>query len=230
MQFERFYSLKQSIVTWFAPLHQEGFQPTFPNLEKCLWWEWCECEEIYPSTTLEGSQTPHLYICHGHGMQVKRFYSLNKSIVAWFAHMHQEDFSQLSQIWACVCGGNDVNVKSYGHWHPEKVHIPPMYVWHWHGMQFERFCSLNPSVVAWFTHLHQVGFQPTFTKLVWVWSHMPIHNLRRYSKHHMNVWHRCWMQFERYYSLKQSVVAWFAHLHQVGSQPTFTNLGKCLLR
>jgi hypothetical protein len=29
--------------------------------------------------------------------------------------MHQEDFSQLSQIWACVCGGNDVNVKSYGH-------------------------------------------------------------------------------------------------------------------
>jgi hypothetical protein len=26
-------------------------------------------------------------------------------------------------------------------------------------MQFERFYSLNQSVVAWFAHLHQVGFQ-----------------------------------------------------------------------
>ncbi len=34
------------------------------------------------------------------------------------------------------------------------------------------------------------------------------------------------MQFERFYSLNQSIVAWFAHLHQVGFQPTLTNLGK----
>jgi hypothetical protein len=26
-------------------------------------------------------------------------------------------------------------------------------------MQFERFYSLNQSVVAWFAHLHQVGFE-----------------------------------------------------------------------
>ncbi len=32
------------------------------------------------------------------------------------------------------------------------------------------------------------------------------------------------MQFERFYSLNQTVVAWFAHLHQVGFQPTITNL------
>jgi hypothetical protein len=35
------------------------------------------------------------------------------------------------------------------------------------------------------------------------------------------------MQFERFYSLNQSVVAWFAQLHQVGFQPTLKNLGKC---
>ncbi len=38
MQFERFYSLNQSIVAWFAHMHQVGFQPTFPNLGKHLWW------------------------------------------------------------------------------------------------------------------------------------------------------------------------------------------------
>jgi hypothetical protein len=33
-------------------------------------------------------------------------------------------------------------------------------------MQFEGFYSLNHSVVAWFAHLHQVGFQPTPKKSV----------------------------------------------------------------
>jgi hypothetical protein len=38
------------------------------------------------------------------------------------------------------------------------------------------------------------------------------------------------MHFKRFYSLNQSVVVvtWFAHLHQVGFQPTFTKLGKLL--
>jgi hypothetical protein len=36
------------------------------------------------------------------------------------------------------------------------------------------------------------------------------------------------MQFERFYSLNQSIVAWFAHLHLIGFQPTLTNLAKCL--
>jgi hypothetical protein len=33
----------------------------------------------------------------------------------------KKDFSQLSQIWANVCGGNDVSVKPYAHPQPEKV-------------------------------------------------------------------------------------------------------------
>jgi hypothetical protein len=36
MQFQRFYSLNQSLVTWFAHLHEVGFQPAFPNLGKHL--------------------------------------------------------------------------------------------------------------------------------------------------------------------------------------------------
>jgi hypothetical protein len=37
MQFERFYSLNQSIVAWFAHLHQVGFEATLTNLAKHLW-------------------------------------------------------------------------------------------------------------------------------------------------------------------------------------------------
>ncbi len=37
------------------------------------------------------------------------------------------------------------------------------------------------------------------------------------------------MQFKRFYSVNQSIVAWFACLHQVGFfKSTLTNLGKCL--
>ncbi len=38
MQFERFYSLNQSVVAWFAHLHQVGFKPILTNVGKCLWW------------------------------------------------------------------------------------------------------------------------------------------------------------------------------------------------
>jgi hypothetical protein len=49
----------------------------------------------------------------------------------------------------------------------------------------------------------------------------------RYTHTHTHT-HGYGMQFESFYSLNQNVVAWFAHLHQVGFQPTLTNLGKCL--
>jgi hypothetical protein len=42
------------------------------------------------------------------------------------------------------------------------------------------------------------------------------------------VCHRHGMQFERFYRLNQSIVAWFVNMHQVGFQPTLTNLGKLL--
>jgi hypothetical protein len=38
MQFERFYSLNQSIVEWLVHLHQVEFQQTLANLGKHLWW------------------------------------------------------------------------------------------------------------------------------------------------------------------------------------------------
>ncbi len=51
MQFGRFYSFSQSVVAWFAHLHQVGLQPTIQNLRKHLWWKGCEGEAICPSTT-----------------------------------------------------------------------------------------------------------------------------------------------------------------------------------
>ena len=52
MQFERFYSLNNSVVGSFPHLHHLGFQRTFPNLGKPLWWQRCECAAISPSTTV----------------------------------------------------------------------------------------------------------------------------------------------------------------------------------
>ena len=59
-------------------------------------------------------------------------------------------------------------------------------------MQFGRFCfcSLNHSEVAWFTHSHQLRFQPTLLNLgkmsvvvtvCLMCSHVPIHNRSRCS-------------------------------------------------
>jgi hypothetical protein len=44
----------------------------------------------------------------------------------------------------------------------------------------------------------------------------------------INVSHGHGMQFEMFYSLGQSLVAGFAHLHQVGFHPTFPIMGKHL--
>jgi len=73
------------------------------------------------------------------------------------------DFNQLSQTWGNICGGNGVRVKPYAHPQPEKRLKHLIYVYHGHGMQFERFYSLNQSIVAWFAHLHKVGFWLTLT-------------------------------------------------------------------
>ena len=52
-------------------------------------------------------------------MQFERFYSLNHSIVPWFAHLQQLaglGFSQeYSQTWANFCGVNGVIVRPYTH-------------------------------------------------------------------------------------------------------------------
>ncbi len=86
-------------------------------------------------------------------------------------------------------------------------------------MQFERSYRLNQSKVAWFAHLHQVGFQPTSPNLgkhlwltMWVWSLCPSTSWEGAQTPHIYVWHGHGMQFERFYSLNQSVVAWFVYL------------------
>ncbi len=76
-----------------------------------------------------------------------------------------EGFPPLSQIWGTFCCGNGVSVKPYAYPQPEKVLVHLINVYHGHGHKFERFYSLNQSVVAWFTHLHQVRFHPSFPNL-----------------------------------------------------------------
>jgi hypothetical protein len=78
--------------------------------------------------------------------------------------------------------------------------------------------------VAWFAHLHQVGFQPTFP----IWGSI----CGGYSESVKPCAHpqcekvlkRLKKQFEKFYTLNQIVVAWFAHLHQVGFQPTLKKI------
>jgi hypothetical protein len=74
MQFERFYSLNQNILAWFANLHQVGFQPTFPNTI-------CGGNKVnvksYAHPQPEKVLKPLIFVCHGHGMQFERFYILN---------------------------------------------------------------------------------------------------------------------------------------------------------
>jgi uncharacterized Zn-finger protein len=104
-------------------------------------------------------------------------------------------------------------------------------------MQFERFHSLNDSVVGSFPHLHHLGFQrifPNLWKCLWCngmsvppYAHP---QLFKVFKHLIliYVWHRCGMQFERFYSLNNSVVGKFSHLHHLWFQPALPNLGKRL--
>jgi len=73
------------------------------------------------------------------------------SMIAWWDQIHTDiilDFSKLSQIWQNLCGGNGMNVLPYAHPQLFKVFKHLIYVWHRCGMQFERFYSLNDSVVG----------------------------------------------------------------------------------
>jgi len=81
------------------------------------------------------------------------------SMIAYWDHFHTYiiyDFSQLSQIWGYVCGGNSVSVLPYAHTQLCKVFKHLINVWHGYGMQFERFYSLNDSVLGSFPHLHHL--------------------------------------------------------------------------
>ncbi len=120
MQFERFYSLNQSVLAWFAHLHQVGFQPTFLNLGKCLWWVRCQCEAICPSSSWEDAITPHI------GMPLTWDY-------VW--KILQPQPKRSGMVWTLTSGR--ISANSHKSW--------------------------EASVVI----------------MVWIWSHMPIHNLKR---------------------------------------------------
>ena len=145
------------------------------------------------------------------------------------------DFNQLSQIWGNFCGGNGINVLSYANPQRFKVFKHLIYVWYGCEMQFERFYRLNDSVVGSFPHLHHIWFQRNFSNL-WkpLWcngmSVLPYAHpqLFKVFKHLIYVWHGCGMQFERFYSLNNSVLGSFPHLHHLGFQRTLPNLGKSM--
>ena len=56
-------------------------------------------------------------------MQFERFQSLNHGTVAWFVHLPYiiYDFSQFSQIWGNICGGDNVSVQPYAH--PQQMKV-----------------------------------------------------------------------------------------------------------
>jgi hypothetical protein len=77
------------------------------------------------------------------------------SAISYWDHFHNciiSDFRELSQIWGNLCGGNGVSVLPYAHPQLFKVFKHLIYEWHGCGMQFERFYSLNNSVLGSFPH------------------------------------------------------------------------------
>ncbi len=83
------------------------------------------------------------------------------SMIVYWDHFHTYiiyDFSQLSQVWGNLCGGNGMNVLPYAHPQLFKMFKHLIYVCLRCGMQFERFYSLNDIVLGSFPHLHHLGF------------------------------------------------------------------------
>jgi hypothetical protein len=168
-------------------------------------------------------------------MQFERFNSLNDSVVGSFPHLHHQGFQQFSQIWGNLCGGNGMSVLPYPHPQLFMVFKHLIYVWHRYGMQFERFNSLNDSVVGSIPHFHHLWFQQTLPNLgkpLW-WYGMNVlpyahPQLCKVFKHLIYVCHGYEMQFERSYSLNDSKLGSFSHLHHLGFLQTLPNLGKPL--
>jgi len=94
-----------------------------------------------------------IYVCHRCGMHFERFYSLNHSVLGSFPHLHHLGFQPALSNLGKLCAGNGMSVLPYPHPQLFKVFKHLMYVCHGCGMHFERFYSLNHSVVGSFPHL-----------------------------------------------------------------------------
>jgi hypothetical protein len=108
------------------------------------------CETICPSTTWEGTQTPHICMTWTWDAFCKVLQPRSKhsgKFCTLASGSISANFPKSGEV-SVVCGGNGVSVKPYAHPQPEKVLKHLTYVWHRRGMQFERLYSLNQSIVA----------------------------------------------------------------------------------
>ncbi len=129
------------------------------------------------------------------GVFLTKSRTISKSWKAWSQSLRGNSVGYLwmrrlfSLIWGYLCGGNGVSVLPYAHPQLFKVFKHLIYVWHRCGMQFERFYSLNDSVVGSFPHITSSRISASSPKsgdtsvvvTVWVCCHMPNHNCSRCS-------------------------------------------------
>ena len=114
MQFERFYNLNHSTVTWLRHVINVRFQPTNSTLGEMfvMVMVWVVCIHIlYPR---HGKVLKHqIYVYDGCGMQFERFYNLSHSAVTWFWPVHRHLGFQpthlalgetfvVVMVWVCV--------------------------------------------------------------------------------------------------------------------------------
>ena len=180
------------------------------------------------------SKTSYMYDmdmgCHlkGYTASIKaQWHGLNTCI--------REDFSQLLQIWGSICGCKGVSVKAYSHSQPvNALNLSYMY-------DIDVGCTLKGSTASIKVQWHSLHtcIRQDFSQLAQIWGSVCGGNgvsgkpyahpqPEKLLKHITYVCHGHGMQFERFYSIKQIIVAWFAHLHQVGIHPTLTKLGNHL--
>ena len=151
----------------FMHLHH----PDFSQKSSHIWGYTCggngpyTCASIYAHPPQERVLIHILNVSDGCGMQFERFYSLNHSLGASFVHLHHPFFQPTlpnlaKQLWWWF----GLSVNSYSHWPQKKVIKHLNYISDGCGMQFERFHSLNHSVVA---H-HGVPFAPPTASIQWI--------------------------------------------------------------
>ncbi len=143
-----------------------------------------------------------LYVWKECGMQ----YTLNRNVVALFAHSITQNFSQLFSTWETVWGGNGVCGHPYAKLlQQQKVLKHLIYVWHGCGIQFERFTA---STILYWCCLLAYTYEDFSQLSLWgdvcwgngVSGHPYALPQWKVPKHLAYVCHGCGKQSERFYS------------------------------